>query len=194
MKKYHRGQVEDDAKLEDFDFKLIKAHLDEEKAIKAERPAAEKKKEAEEREKKSNYYNFCLFNGEVEKVANTIVEPPGIFRGRGEHPSAGLLKTRIVPEWVQINIGQDDPIPACTIAGHSWKRVTENKDATWLAGFKDERSNFAAHKYVFLAAESKLKGENDKKKYEKARRLKGCIDKVRLSYEKAMETNDAVCN
>jgi len=63
-----------------------------------------------------------------------------------------------------------------------------------LAGFKDERSNFAAHKYVFLAAESKLKGENDKKKYEKARRLKGCIDKVRDSYEKAMKTNDVVFN
>jgi hypothetical protein len=35
---------------------------------------------------------------------------------------------------------------------------------------------------VFLAAESKIKGENDKKKYEKARRLKGCIKDIRLNY------------
>ena len=60
----------------------------------------------------------------------------------------------------------------CPVPGHAWKRVVENRDATWLAGFKDERSTYANHKYVFLAAESKIKGENDKKKYEKARRLK----------------------
>jgi DNA topoisomerase-1 len=84
---------------------MIRAHLDEERAIKAERSTEVKKKEAEEREQKANYYNFCLFDKSIEKVSNTIVEPPGIFRGRGEHPSAGLLKTRIVPEWVCINIG-----------------------------------------------------------------------------------------
>jgi DNA topoisomerase-1 len=48
-----------------------------------------------------------LYDGEVEKVSNVVVEPPGIFRGRGEHPLAGRLKSRIVPEFVSINIGND---------------------------------------------------------------------------------------
>jgi DNA topoisomerase-1 len=53
----------------------------------------------------ANYYNYCIFDKGVEKTANNLVEPPGIFRGRGEHPSIGLLKQRILPEMVTINIG-----------------------------------------------------------------------------------------
>ena len=55
-----------------------------------------------------------------------MVEPPGIFRGRGEHPHAGRIKSRIVPEFVTLNVGMHAPIPACTIPGHSWKRVVCN--------------------------------------------------------------------
>ena len=68
------------------------------------------------------------------------MEPPGIFRGRGEHPLAGRLKSRIVPEFVKINIGPNDPIPICHIPGHCWKEVISNPDASWLAHFKDERN------------------------------------------------------
>lgn len=117
-----------------------------------------------------------------------MVEPPGIFRGRGEHPSAGKLKSRIVPEFVSINTGLDDPIPICPIVGHSWKRVICNTEATWLAHFKDERNAKSGGKYVFLAAESRIKGENDRKKYEKARKLKAQIDKIRKDYNEKMES------
>lgn len=86
---------------------------------------------------------------------------------------AGKLKSRIVPENVTINIGPEDPIPVCNIPGHSWKKVLSNPEATWLTHFKDERGEITNNgKYVFLAAESKIKGENDMKKYDKARRLK----------------------
>ena len=47
-------------------------------------------------------------------------------------------------------------------------------------------------KYVSLAAESKLKGENDKKKYEKARRLKDHILKIRDDYFQKMVSLDPV--
>lgn len=111
-----------------------------------------------------------------------MVEPPGIFRGRGEHPLAGRIKQRIMPEFVSINVGGDNPIPICPIPGHSWKRVITNTEATWLCHFKDERTEKSNKKYVFLAAESKVKGENDKRKYEKARKLKKCIDQIQLNY------------
>jgi DNA topoisomerase I len=130
----------------------------------------------------------------MEKVSNHMVEPPGIFRGRGEHPHMGKLKQRITPEMVSINIGQDNPIPRCDVPGHAWKRVTEKKDATWLAHFKDERSAFLLGKYVFLAAESSIKGENDKKKYEKARRLRASILQIRDNYSKRMVSTDLMDN
>ena len=112
------------------------------------------------------------------------MEAPGIFRGRGEHPHMGKLKTRIVPEFVTINVGQDAPIPACNVPGHAWKSVLEKKDGTWLASFRDERSSFLLGKYVQLAAESSVKGISDMQKYEKARRLKNSIVRIRENYYK----------
>lgn len=55
-----------------------------------------------------------------------MTEPPGIFRGRGEHPHAGKLKERIMPEFVSLNCGLNAPIPICPVPGHSWKSVIEN--------------------------------------------------------------------
>lgn len=128
------------------------------------------------------FYKYCLFDGAMEKISNCFVEPPGIFRGRGNHPHMGEIKQRIVPEFVSINIGPDDPIPVCPIPGHSWKKIQSLPESTWLCQFKDERSDYANGKYVFLAAESKIKGENDRKKYEKAKRLKVNIDAIKQNY------------
>lgn len=147
-----------------------------------------------EKQEIDKYFKYCLIDRDLEKISNALVEPPGIFRGRGEHPHAGRIKQRVVPEMVSINVGQDEPIPMCKVPGHAWKRVMENKEATWLAAFRDERSSFAGTKYVMLAAESKIKGENDKKKYEKARRLKASIKKIRDAYTKAMFSEDVAIN
>lgn len=40
-------------------------------------------------------YAYALVDFIREKVGNTRVEPPGLFRGRGEHPKQGMLKVRI---------------------------------------------------------------------------------------------------
>jgi DNA topoisomerase-1 len=71
----------------------------------------EKKQEQEEKAKTEGYYKYCLIDGELEKVSNCLVEPPGIFRGRGEHPHAGRIKYRVVPEFVSLNLGADRSHP-----------------------------------------------------------------------------------
>lgn len=38
-------------------------------------------------------------------MGNFRVEPPGLFRGRGEHPKMGMIKRRIYPRDITINIG-----------------------------------------------------------------------------------------
>lgn len=176
--------------LADFDFTPIKEYLERVKEERKNRPIDEKKREQEEKQKQDQYYKYCLIDGDPEKISNCLVEPPGIFRGRGEHPHAGRLKSRIVPEFVIINIGENDPIPACPIVGHTWKRVVNNKEATWLCNFKDERNEKASGKYVFLAADSKIKGENDMKKYEKAKKLVKKIDEIRRSYTEKMKSSE----
>lgn len=58
------------------------------------------------------------------------------------------------------------------------------KDVTWLISYVDSSIKKDNHKYVQFAATSRFKQMNDKKKYEKARRLKNCIDKIREDYMK----------
>lgn len=44
------------------------------------------------RDESEKSYTTCLLDGRKEKVGNFRVEPPGLFRGRGEHPKKGTLK------------------------------------------------------------------------------------------------------
>jgi len=90
---------------------------------------------------------------------------------------------------VSLNVGFDNVIPHCPVKGHAWKAIQSNNESTWLAKFKDELNNYSdSSKYLFLAADSKLKGDNDKRKYERARRLKNIIGKIRSTYISSMKS------
>jgi DNA topoisomerase-1 len=80
----------------------------------------------------------------------------------------------------------DDAVPKCDLPGHSWGEIINNTEATWIANYKDKNSEKST-KYVFLAANSKFKGMNDFKKYEKARRLKDFVGKIKEDYSKKLE-------
>lgn len=130
---------------------------------------AEKKVVKEEKEKKEEPFLYCFLDGRKEKVGNFRIEPPGLFRGRGEHPKTGMVKTRVQPEQVTINIGQAAKVPEPP-AGHKWCNVVHDPTVTWLATWKENINGNI--KYVMLAATSSLKGMSDYKKFEKARELK----------------------
>ena len=134
-------------------------------------------------------YGFALVDGHIEKMGNFTVEPPGLFRGRGLHPKMGTLKTRVYPEDVTLNMGTSAVVPACPMPGHAWKRIIHDPTVTWLAMWRENISN--GTKYVFLAASSSFKGKSDLKKYEKARKLKKCIGKIREHYEGLLESPDS---
>ncbi|KAF5843466.1 DNA topoisomerase I [Dunaliella salina] len=107
-------------------------------------------------------------------VGNFRVEPPSLFRGRGEHPKMGMIKKRIYPKDITINIGEGEPIPEHPYPGQSWKEVRHDHTVTWLAYWRDTISQ-KDFKYVFLGATSSFKAESDMAKYEKARKLKHII-------------------
>lgn len=48
-------------------------------------------------------YGMAIMDGYPQKIANFRIEPPGLFRGRGEHPKMGRLKKRVEAEDVIIN-------------------------------------------------------------------------------------------
>ena len=167
------------------DFKSMFEWWKAESDAKKNRTKEEKKAEKEEKAKVEAPYMFCKWDGRKEKVGNFRVEPPGLFRGRGEHPKTGKIKTRVMPEQVTINIGKDAKIPDPP-AGHKWKAVQHDNKATWLAMWQENING--NYKYVMLAANSAVKGQADYKKFEKARNLKLHIDRIRRDYTRDMKS------
>ncbi|XP_025969476.2 DNA topoisomerase I, mitochondrial isoform X1 [Dromaius novaehollandiae] len=166
--------------LDKCDFKeMHKYFVDKSEARKA-LSKEEKQKLKEEADKIQEEYGYCILDGHREKIGNFKTEPPGLFRGRGDHPKMGMLKKRIMPEDVVINCSKDSKIPEPP-AGHKWKEVRFDNTVTWLASWTENIQN--SLKYIMLNPSSKLKGEKDWQKYEVARRLKDVVHKIRAQYQ-----------
>ncbi|KAI4613232.1 hypothetical protein J4E83_007644 [Alternaria metachromatica] len=172
-------------KFEKCDFKPIFEWFDAERAKKKALSQAEKKALKAEKEAAEAQYMYCLWDGRKQKVGNFRVEPPGLFRGRGEHPKTGRVKERVMPEQITINIGENAKVPEPP-AGHKWKAVKHDHEGTWLAMWQENINS--AYKYVMLAANSDIKGQSDFKKFEKARELKKHIDRIRKDYRKDLNS------
>lgn len=151
------------------DFKPIFEYYDAQRAEKKSMPSAEKKRLKAEKDAAEAPYAYCTWDGRKQKVGNFRVEPPSLFRGRGEHPKTGHVKKRVQPEQITINIGKEATVPAPP-EGHRWKEIKHDQEGTWLAMWQENING--AYKYVMLAANSDVKGQSDYKKFEKARELK----------------------
>ena len=166
------------------DFKPIFEYYDAQREVKKALPAAEKKRLKAEKEEIEAPYMYCQWDGRKQKVGNFRVEPPGLFRGRGEHPKTGHLKKRVTPEQITLNLGKEASVPAPP-EGHRWKEIKHDKEGTWLAMWQENING--AYKYVMLAANSDVKGQSDFNKFEKARELKKHIDKIRTHYTRELK-------
>ena len=161
------------------DFQPIFNYYDAQRAEKKALPAAEKKQLKADKDAAEAPYMYCMWDGRKQKVGNFRVEPPGLFRGRGDHPKTGRVKKRVDPEQITINIGKEAKAPTPP-EGHHWKEIKHDQEGTWLAMWQENIN--AAYKYVMLAANSDVKGQSDYKKFEKARELKvRCSLKIHLS-------------
>jgi DNA topoisomerase-1 len=187
-------KLEREFKLFDFSniARFLEKRKEEKKAEQQERKnwtQEQKEKVKKEKEAKDNIYGFAILDHYREKLGGYMIEPPTLFKGRGVHPKSGFFKPRTFPEDVTINVSEDAPVPKCDVPGRAWKDVVHDPKVTWLAFYKDEAINFS-YKYFFLSANSRLKGLNDMKKYEKARRLKEEISKVRSNYMGLIKSKD----
>ncbi|XP_018888033.2 DNA topoisomerase I, mitochondrial isoform X3 [Gorilla gorilla gorilla] len=165
--------------LDKCDFTEIHRYFVDKAAARKVLSREEKQKLKEEAEKLQQEFGYCILDGHQEKIGNFKIEPPGLFRGRGNHPKMGMLKRRIMPEDVVINCSRDSKIPEPP-AGHQWKEVRSDNTVTWLAAWTESVQN--SIKYIMLNPCSKLKGETAWQKFETARRLRGFVDEIRSQY------------
>lgn len=177
-----------DTKITSFkkcDFSKIFEYYEKKREERKQLSRVEKKKLKEEKDKIEEPYKYCILDGRKEQVGNFRVEPPSLFRGRGQHPKTGCLKTRVYPEDIVLNLGPGSPIPEPP-AGHKWGEIKRDNTVQWLAMWKE--NIFNSVKYVRFAASSSLKGISDYKKFEKARELKNHIDVIREDYKKNLRS------
>ncbi|XP_068116888.1 DNA topoisomerase I, mitochondrial-like isoform X2 [Hyperolius riggenbachi] len=164
-------------------FNYYKIKMEEKK----NRSKEEKLKLKEENEKLLQEYGYCIMDHHKERIGNFKIEPPALFRGRGEHPKQGMLKKRILPEDIIINCSKDSKIPEPP-AGHKWKEVRHDNTVSWLVSWTENVQGSV--KYIMLNANSKLKGEKDWEKYEVARKLKAHVDKIRRTYQEDLKSKE----
>ena len=98
-----------------------------------------------------------------------------------------MIKRRIMPEDVIINCSKDSKIPKPP-DGHKWKKIQHDNSVTWLASWTDNIQGQI--KYIMVNPSSRLNAEKDWQKYEKARKLKGEIEKIREDYMADMKSKE----
>ncbi|KAI2489568.1 DNA Topoisomerase I (eukaryota) [Fragilaria crotonensis] len=170
------------------DFEPIRRHLNEQKMIRKAITDDERKANKSDRDRVLFQYGFSIVDGHLERVGNYNMEPPGTFRGRGEHPKMGKLKSRVIPEQVQLNMSECAAVPHCPVPGHAWGEVRHDPQVQWLAQWKENINNQV--KYMQLAAQSSFKGKSDRKKYNKAALLCENIVKIRAATRKSLKSKD----
>jgi DNA topoisomerase I len=138
-------------------------------------PSEEKRKlyssKKAEREMLKSIYGKAIVDGIEVDIANWLVEPPGLFMGRGQHPLRGKWKPRVRPQDVTLNLGENAPVPEGT-----WQNIVHDHSSTWLATWMEKLTG--KRKYVWLHDSAALRQNNDKEKYEKAEKLERHINKV----------------
>ena len=168
--------------INDIDFSEAFRLVDHENAMKEAEiqriknlPKDEKRKislrKKEERERLKAIYGKAIVDGVEVEIANWLVEPPGLFMGRGQHPLRGKWKPRVRAQDVILNLGEKAPVPE-----GAWKDIVHDHSSTWLATWIEKITG--KRKYVWLHDSAVLRQSNDKEKYDKAKKLEKYIGKV----------------
>ncbi len=177
-------------KIDDIDMSEAFSLVDKEASIKeAEKirikslPREEKKRISQEKklekERLKSIYGKAKIDGIEVEVANWLVEPPGIFMGRGLHPLRGRWKPRITAKDVILNLDEDASVPE-----GPWKAVVHDHNSTWLASWIESLTG--KRKYVWLHDSSYLRQDNDKAKYDTAKKLENYIFDIEKEIVKQM--------
>ncbi len=166
------------AKISDIVFPTLPEKVELTKEQKKALAAERKKKRLELKEK----FGYAMVDGVRTEIANWVVEPPGLYMGRGNIPIRGHWKPRITEEDVTLNLDKNAPAPP-----GKWK-IVHQPDCMWIASWTDKLTGKV--KYVWLHDSSSLRQMRDKNKYDKAKKLEKDYSKVRSYILKSMKSKD----
>ncbi len=120
--------------------------------------AAQRKRDREELRAR---FGFAIVNGERAELANYVVEPSGIFMGRGEHPLRGRWKEGARQSDITLNLSPDAPRPP-----GDWAEIVWQPESLWVARWQDKLSGKL--KYVWLSDTVPIKQAREAQKFDQA--------------------------
>ncbi len=143
--------------------------------------AAERKTERETLREK---YGFAKVDGERTELANYVVEPSGIFMGRGRHPLRGRWKEGAKQADIALNLSPDAPVPP-----GEWAEIEWQPESLWVARWKDKLSGKL--KYVWLGDTASVKQAREAAKFDTVHELHAHLDAVREQINRDLIHEDA---
>ena len=179
------------ASLEDIDMSKIQNYIKIESEKRKNMTKEEKELIKKRNQEIEEPYKYCVIDGAKQKVGNYKIEPPGIFLGRGEHPKSGMIKKRIQPEDITLNLDKEAPIPKINIDLNNqrkWGNIINDNSVIWLATWKDNITG--KNKYIFTSMESLFKSKSDESKFDLAKKLKKKANKIRDQYENQLNSDN----
>ena len=176
-----------DAHFTDVDFSPLFRKVDREKAAMEGLSKEEKKAVAssrkERREALKGRYGRALLDGKEVDIANWMVEPPGLFMGRGRHPLRGRWKPRVQYSDVILNLDESASVPP-----GNWKEVVHDHNSMWMAKWVDKLTD--KEKYVWLHESSPIQQSRSKAKYDNARKVGANLKRIQGRIEKELDSRD----
>jgi DNA topoisomerase-1 len=173
--------------FQDLDFSDFFSRVDAEKEAKERQSKEEKKRLAAERKEMREAlkarFGLAILDGKKVDIANWMVEPPGLFMGRGQHPLRGRWKPRIADRDVILNLGEGSPIPK-----GNWKEVVHDHSSMWMAKWIDKLTD--KEKYVWLHESSPLQQSRNKAKYDNAAKVGRHLERIRAKILKELDSKD----
>ena len=176
-----------DAKFEEVDFSSLYAKVDREKVAKESLTKEQKKALAAsrkvQREALKARFGRAVLDGKEVDIANWVVEPPGLFMGRGQHPFRGRWKPRVSQSDVVLNLGKESPVPP-----GSWKEVVHDQNSMWMAKWIDKLTD--KEKYVWLHESTPIQQSRSRLKYDKAQKVGSNLQKIRGRILRDLDSRD----
>ncbi len=177
--------VEPALKVDEVDFQAVIEVVARERMARESMTKEERKQLAAQRKAKreelKEIYAHATADGERIELANYIVEPSGIFMGRGKHPLRGRWKDGAGERDITLNLSPDAPVPA-----GEWAEIVWQPESLWVARWPDKLTGKI--KYVWLHDSAPIKQAREEQKFSKAIELEEQIVKVREYIAQALES------
>lgn len=180
--------IEPPLKLEEVDFSPAAEIIAAERAAREQMSKEERKALAAQRkvarEALKEQYGYAIVDGERTELGTYLVEPSGIFMGRGKHPLRGRWKPGPKYRDITLNLSPEAPRPP-----GDWAEIVWQPDSMWIARWQDKLSGKT--KYIWLAETARIKQNKEAQKFAKASELDANLDAVRAHIDEALRSEDA---